>query len=123
MIPKRILIIDDDPDILDVLNIVFQDEGYNVVISNTSQILDDILEIAPDLILLDVHIPTSPKNGDVICTELKAGIATQELPVILVSGESDIKQICADCGANGYVRKPYDLDFLSGKVREMLLAH
>ncbi len=123
MIAKRILIIDDDADILDLLNIVFQDEGYNVVISNTCKIIDDIHEIAPDLILLDVHIPTSPKNGDVICMELKANPETQSLPVILVSGESNIEQICANCGANGYVRKPYDLDFLSGKVREMLLHH
>lgn len=121
MIAKKLLIIDDDADILDLLNIVFQDEGYNVVISNTCKIIDDIQEIAPDLILLDVHIPTSPKNGDVICTELKASRETQSLPVILVSGESNIRQICVDCGANGYVRKPYDLDFLSGKVREMLL--
>ena len=120
---KRILIIDDDPDILDVLNIVFQDEGYNVVISNTCKILDDIHEVAPDLILLDVHIPTSPKNGDVICTELKAGPETKNLPVILVSGEWNLDEICATCGANDYIRKPYDLNVLSDKVREMLLKN
>ena len=104
---KKILIIDDDPAILDILNIVFQDEGYNVVISNTCKIIDDIYEIAPDLILLDIHIPTSPKNGDVICTELKANPETHTLPVILVSGEADIEQICTACGANDFVMKPF----------------
>ncbi len=123
MIAKRILIIDDDPDILDVLNIVFQEDGYNVVISNTCKIIDDIHEIAPDLVLLDVHIPTSPKNGDVICKELKINPETHQLPVVLVSGESDIEQICSACGANDYIKKPFDLDFISDKVREILLHH
>jgi two-component system response regulator VicR len=123
MLTKKILIIDDDPAILDVLKIVFQDAGYNVVISNTCKIIDDIHEIAPDLILLDVHIPTSPKNGDVICMELKANPETQKLPVILVSGETDIEQICSTCGANDYVKKPFDLDFISDKVKWSLLHY
>lgn len=105
------------------MNIVFQDEGYNVVISNTSKILEDIIEIAPDLILLDVHIPTSPKNGDEICIELKSEPTTQNLPVILVSGESNIEQICVACGANDFVRKPFDLGSLSEKVRDTFLKY
>lgn len=118
--PKRILIIDDDPDILDMLNLVLQDEGYNVVTSNTCIILDNIHEIAPDLLLLDVRIPTSPKNGDVVCLELKSRDDTRGLPILLVSGEFDLKEICAACGANDYLAKPYDLEYLSAKVHQLI---
>ncbi len=118
--PKRILIIDDDPDILDMLNLVFQDEGYNVVTSNTCTILDNVHEIAPDLLLLDVRIPTSPKNGDQVCVELKSNNDTRKLPVLLVSGEVNLKEICAACGADDYLAKPYDLVNLSAKVHQLM---
>lgn len=120
---KRLLIIDDDPAILDVLNIVFLDEGYNVVISDNSEIIVDLQKIAPDLILLDVNITTSIKNGDIICGEIKAVAETHLLPIILLSAELDLVQISIDCGADGYIKKPFDLDDLTGKVRDMLAGN
>lgn len=117
---KRILVIDDDEDILEVLHIIFQDEGYNVVISNSSEAVDRIHEISPDLILLDINIKGSAKNGAQICAEVKEHYPKRQTPVILVSAESDISIIAKECGANSFVSKPFDIYQLFMKVKDFL---
>src|ERR1700761_2762753 len=106
---KRILVIDDDEDILEILNIVFQEEGYNVVISNTVEAAEQINIIHPDIILLDVRIEGSAKNGAEICAEIKSKYKDRNLPVILVSGESDLALLAGECGADKFIPKPFDI--------------
>src|SRR5258708_3742112 len=60
---KRMLVIDDDEDILTILNIIFQEEDYEVVLSNTGEAANHLHVIHPDLILLDVRIIGSAKSG------------------------------------------------------------
>ena len=115
---KRILIIEDDPDILEILGIIFQEEGYEVILSETGDETAIIHLIIPDIVLLDVRLERSAKNGDVLCAELKSQPATHQLPVLLLSAERDIKQICVECGANGYIAKPFDITALVLKVRQ-----
>lgn len=117
---KRILIIDDDEDILDILHIIFRDEGFNVVISNTGEAADNIHIINPDLILLDVRIDGSPKRGDQICAEIKASYPGNKLPVVLVSAETDLEMLANQCGADFYIKKPFDIYDLLLKVKDCL---
>ena len=63
---KRILIIEDDPDILEILGIIFQEEGYEVILSETGDETAIIHLIIPDIVLLDVRLERSAKNGDVL---------------------------------------------------------
>jgi len=119
--PQKILIIDDDPDILDMMSTLLTGEGYEVVLSDTSEILKDLLAIAPDLILLDVNMPKSPHNGDVLCDTLKGNLKTNKIPVILVSGECDLEIICSNCRADTFVAKPFDIEILSAKISSLLL--
>lgn len=117
---KRILIIDDDEDILDILHIVFKEDGFNVVISNTGEAVDQIHLINPDLILLDVRIEGSAKRGDEICAEIKAQSAFKNLPVVLVSAETDLAMLANECGADFYIKKPFDIYDLLMQVKQRL---
>jgi two-component system response regulator VicR len=120
--PKRILVIDDDPDILEILHIIFEQEGYQVILSQTGDEADHIDEIQPDLVLLDLEILSSNKNGAVICARIKSQPETSNLPVILLSSRPEVGRICAECGADGYLRKPFEIAQLSKKVKQFLAA-
>lgn len=116
---KRILIIDDDEDILDILHIIFRDEGYNVVISNTGDAVDQIHVINPDLILLDVRIEGSAKQGNEICAEIKSQYNYKNIPVVLVSAETDLAMLANECGADFYIKKPFDIYDLLSQVKRL----
>ncbi|WP_114941332.1 response regulator [Mucilaginibacter endophyticus] len=117
---KRIMVIDDNEDILEILNIVFQDCGYDVILSNTGEAAHNIVVIHPDLILLDVNIVGSEKTGAEICREIKSNYLTANLPVMLVSAETDLDLIAVGCGANSFVRKPFDIYELLMHVKQYL---
>ncbi|HKG06418.1 MAG TPA: response regulator [Pedobacter sp.] len=117
---KRILVIDDDEDILNIFNIVFGEAGYEVIISQTGTDTAHIKLLHPDLILLDVRITGSPKSGPEICKEIKKEFELITIPVLLVSAEPDIVKLAGACGANGYLPKPFDIDKLLAKVEEFV---
>lgn len=117
---KRILIIEDDPDILDILNIIFIDEGFDIVALKNGMSAYEIGLFHPDLIVLDVRISGFDKTGAEICAELKASTQTNHLPVLLLSAENELKQIATNCGADGHISKPFAINNLIGKVKEMM---
>lgn len=119
--PKRILVIDDDEDILTILNIIFEDEGYEVILSNTGTSAEEVLLIHPDLVVLDVRIRGFHKTGDQICNELKTMDGTRNLPVILLSAEVDVPVLARESGADGYFRKPFNIDDLVSHVNQILV--
>jgi two-component system response regulator VicR len=117
---KRVLVIDDDEDILEILDLIFRDNGYEIVLSNTGEAAEHIRVIHPDIVLLDVRIVGSAKNGAEICKEIKSQYDTRHLPVILVSAESDLRIIAQECGADAYMAKPFDIFDLLAKVEDCL---
>jgi two-component system response regulator VicR len=117
---KRILVIDDDEDILEILNIVFQEEGYDVILSNTGEAAQHIQIIHPDLILLDVRIQGSVKRGNEICAEIKARYKDEKMPVILVSAETDLEMLANECGADFYIPKPFDIFQMLTHVKKFM---
>ena len=119
---KRLLIIDDDPDILEILSLIFKSEGYEVILSEDGEETENIESILPDLILLDIRLRNPDKSGASICTMLKSKPGTSQVPIILVSAEKDIRTIAKGCGANAFISKPFDLQQISGKVKEFLPA-
>ena len=109
---KRILTIEDDPDILEILNIIFQDEDYEIIANSKGMSVDEITLVHPDLVLLDVRIAGFNKTGVQLCEELKAFTETRHLPVVLLSAEQNLEQMAKACGADAYVSKPFDIDGL-----------
>jgi two-component system response regulator VicR len=118
---KRILIIDDDEDILDILDTIFRDEGFEVIISNTGEAASHIHVIHPDIILLDVRIEGSAKRGDEICAEIKSQYPGSSLPVVLVSAETNLAMLANDCGADFYIKKPFDIYDIISQVKKRLI--
>ncbi|QXV63816.1 response regulator [Mucilaginibacter sp. 21P] len=117
---KRILVIDDDEDLLDIFSIIFRDAGYNVVASNHVDTAEHIWEIGPDLVVLDIRMKNSPESGIVICKRIKERFRNANIPVVLVSAEPDISRIAFNCGADGYLKKPFDIQALMSAISKLI---
>jgi len=118
--PKRILVIDDDEDLLEIFDIIFREAGYQVIMSNTAQAADHIHFISPNLIMLDIRFAATAKNGAEICREFKSAYPEALIPVMLVSAEYDLQFLAGDCGADAYMSKPFDIGALLKKVEELI---
>jgi two-component system phosphate regulon response regulator PhoB len=113
-ITKKILVIEDDKDIRDTIVYILQEENYEVIASEDSKILKSINDHKPDLVLLDNWLTDwkSDANGQQLSKELKSNPATSHIPVIIISAVSNIKEIAEAGLADGYLRKPFDLNEL-----------
>ncbi|MDN5288280.1 MAG: hypothetical protein JWR38_4554 [Mucilaginibacter sp.] len=108
---KKILVIEDDKDIRDTIVYTLEGEQYEVIASEDARILKKLIDINPDLILLDNWLTdwASDANGSQISKRLKSDPAVSHIPVIIISAVSNLKEI-ADAGdADGYLKKPFDL--------------
>ena len=113
---KRILVIDDDPDTLEIMEFVFKITGYKVIISSRKLSVKEVIKKNPSLILLDYFLGEDPV-GD-FCLELKANPQTKQIPVIIMSAHDDVEPLAMDCYADAYIAKPFDIDILEKLVRE-----
>ncbi|PWG81247.1 response regulator [Pararcticibacter amylolyticus] len=115
----KIMICDDDEGILDLLELVLRDEGYETIPEinslNVAQIVD---REHPDLLLLDLWMPVL--SGDQVLRTLRDNPATRELPVIVISASNDGRSIAMNAGATDFVSKPFDLDKLVNQVKNLI---
>lgn len=120
--PKKILVIEDDKDIRDTITYALQAEGYEVISSENAKILKNINEIKPDLILLDNWLTDwkSDANGQQLSKELKTNTATSHIPILIISAVSNIKEIAEAGLADGYLKKPFELDDLNALVKKFI---
>ena len=116
---KKILIFDDDKTILEVITIIFEENGYQVEISETSHdILEKVSQFRPDVILMDNWIP---KIGGVEATRLlKNSTDFKDIPVIYVTANNDIVALAKEAMADDYVAKSFNLDDLEEKVAKYI---
>ncbi|MDP4283199.1 MAG: response regulator [Bacteroidota bacterium] len=116
---KCILIFDDDPEILLVCKIILEKRNYQV---ETRLFCDDIIEdiglVKPDIILMDLWIPTI--GGEKAISLMKNNNATGHIPVILFSANTDIIAIVNRTNANGFLQKPFDINTLLGIVENTI---
>ena len=118
MAKKRILIVDDDPDILDVLQLTLPEEEYEVVEAHDGQeALEKVYERPPDLIILDYIMPKM--NGREVCQKLKKDVLLRHMPIIMLTGKGDVKDKVEglDAGADGYIVKPFEPEELLARIR------
>ncbi len=111
------MIADDDPGIVDAVELLLEFEGY--LVSSTMdggkvlQLSDDL----PDLILLDIWM--SGEDGRDICRQLKQNEKMQNIPVIMISASKDVAQSAYDAGANDFLAKPFEMDDLLKKIERL----
>jgi DNA-binding response OmpR family regulator len=112
----RIVIIEDDIAILDMLCEVFQEVGYEVITYADKNSIKGIIINRPDLVLLDNKLKDG--FGYELCREMKANTLTKHIPVILTSAYSDLEELAEECGADGFMKKPFDLPALINMANE-----
>src|SRR5947209_19716753 len=116
---KKILVVDDEPDILEVLNVILEEEGYLVLITDKGEHLEKLLNGGlPDLILLDMLL--SGKDGREIVKQLKRQDETKHIPVIMFSAHPRAEQMAREAGADDFIDKPFDIDDLLSTVARNL---
>jgi len=111
---KHICILEDDPGILDIIEILLLEEGYKV---ESYSSVNDFLsrkDSSPDLFILDVMLPDG--NGMEVCRLLKSDQATKHVPVLMMSAHADLPQMTNGCTAEEYVTKPFDIHVLLRKI-------
>jgi len=111
---KKVMIAEDDPAILDSVKILLEIVGYEVVTTTDGQAVYDLREDLPDVILLDLRLTGT--DGRDICRYLKNQERTKRIPVIVFSANNDIRQIAMDCGADGALPKPFEIQDLLQKI-------
>lgn len=117
---STLVILDDDPDMLSYLKSQLKDD-YNVIeIEGTPAALDEIKTLNPDLVISDVMMPSL--RGDELCNILKTNIDTSHIPVILLTGLADRRDIVAglEARADDYVIKPFDIVVLKARIRNII---
>lgn len=114
---KIVLVIDDDRDFQTILKVTLNQSGFLVRSLFDGSITDTMNEKpSPDIILLDVDLPFA--NGVEVGKQLKSNASTKDIPVIMVSANPYVDQLCKEAGANDYIQKPFTLNTLMQKVRE-----
>jgi DNA-binding response OmpR family regulator len=118
VVPPTILLIDDEQEILTVLKIFLEGDGYHVEIATTGERLrQEQLDPWPALILLDVNLVE--EDGRDLCRHLKANAATKDIPIILYSAAMSEKQLRKEALANDVLLKPFDLEDVRAKVHRL----
>jgi DNA-binding response OmpR family regulator len=116
---KKILIVEDDVDILDLLELILRQNGYAVIKINREIPVKEIIGIAPHLIVIDFLLPY--RLGNEICLELKDNKHTKHIPVILYSAANNLKDIANKSRADAYIPKPFDINDFVNLVNKLVL--
>ena len=114
---KKILVVDDDPDILDALRFMLEDSGYEVKTTEKGEYAENLHDTnggLPDVIILDVLL--SGKDGRLICQKLKSQEETKRIPIIMISAHPNAKYSVSAVGADDFLAKPFDMDELLAKI-------
>jgi CheY-like chemotaxis protein len=117
---KKILLVDDEPDIVEFLQVLLEEEGYTVAITDKAEYLEKLhLGGPPDLILIDVLL--SGKDGREIVKHLKSQEETRHIPVIMFSAHPGAEKTARAAGADDFVAKPFEIDEVLAKMANHIL--
>ena len=114
---KKILLIDDDPDIITVLQLLLKKKGYEVATaSREEEAYNQVAVFQPHLIVLDVLL--SGVDGRTICKKLKNSESSKHIPIIMFSAHPSAQKNMEDFGADDFIPKPFE----SSKILERIEA-
>lgn len=119
--PRKMLIVEDDPDISNMLRLYFESEGYEVAVAQRGE---DALEMCrqqlPHIIVLDIMLPDM--DGYDVCRELRGNLRTSHIPIVFLTqkDERSDKIHGLELGADDYITKPFDLEELKLRVKNAM---
>jgi diguanylate cyclase (GGDEF)-like protein len=117
----KILVVDDDPDIRDILKLTLSEENYEVIEAKDGEEALRLIQLkSPNLVLLDYKIPKM--DGREVCRRVKKDILLRHLPIIMVTAKGDINDKVGgiDAGADDYVVKPFEPKELLARIRMVI---
>lgn len=120
----RILVVEDDPDISNMLRIYFTGQDYQVdVAARGEQALAMCRKQLPDLVVLDIMLPDM--DGYAVCEQLRTTTRTSHIPIIFLTQKDERSDKIAglELGADDYVTKPFDIEELKLRIRSAIRAH
>jgi DNA-binding response OmpR family regulator len=121
MAEKRILVVEDEKDLVEILSVRLEASGYKVIAAYDGQEgLDKAKKEKPDLIILDLMLPKV--DGYKVCRLLKFDEKYKKIPIIMFTAraqESD-RKLGEEVGADGYITKPFEPKALLDKIAELL---
>jgi DNA-binding response OmpR family regulator len=117
---KKILVVDDDEDVLETIELILEIGGYDVEPLNDAQLVfERISDFGPDLILLDVVL--GKIDGRVICSQIKSHEETRHIPILMMSGLYDLKEVKEmECAPDDFMSKPFKMDTLLEKIESLV---
>ena len=119
---KKILVLDDDEDMLNLVKLTLEEAEYEVtILSNPNEIYPVFYEYNPDLVILDVHL--KGVDGQAISRELKDLKEDAKVAVLLCSGDKEIAEDLIESRAQGFLLKPFKKEELISKVESILRSH
>lgn len=121
MSKKSVLIVEDDPDIVELLQYTLEREGYPVLVAmNGEKGLSEARRRRPGLVLLDLMLPGL--SGLEVCRALKSEEGTRDIPVVMITAKSEESDVVLglECGADDYVPKPFGPRELVARIRAVL---
>lgn len=117
----RILIVDDEPDAIELIKFNMEESGYHIVTaSNGRKALDEIKKDAPDLVVLDLMLPEV--DGIEVCKIIRRNAETSDLPIIMLTAKAaEIDRVLGlELGADDYMTKPFSPRELILRVKNLL---
>jgi DNA-binding response OmpR family regulator len=121
MNPKKILVVDDEVDLVETVRFPLEIEGFNVLVSyNGEDALSQARKEKPDLIILDLMLPKL--DGYKVCRLLKFDERYKHIPILMLTAKTQEKDkiLGKETGANEYITKPFEMDHLIEKVKAYL---
>ena len=116
---SKVLIFDDDKDILELCSIILLQKGYETIGENNSKdVIEKVTGASPDVILMDVWIPGI--GGVEAVQLLKSTSETNHIPVILFSANNNIELIAKEAKADYFLKKPFDIASLNTIISKAL---
>jgi DNA-binding response OmpR family regulator len=120
---KKILVVDDEKDIVEIISIFFEREGYEVVGAQDGiEALEKIAAEKPALIIMDIMMPKL--DGHSVNIKLKENPETKDIPVIIITGKGHLREIVMaknDVTVADYLEKPFQMKELLEKVKSILV--
>lgn len=116
---RKIIIFDDDEDILSICTYVLEEQGWEVhTFTNCNSVTERVAEITPSVILMDNRIPDS--GGIEATQKLKNSASLKDIPVVYFSADSDIQSLATHAGAEAFLAKPFDLGELENIIDKVI---
>ncbi len=120
MPPYKVLICDDDADILDVTGMLLEFAGFRVITQiNSNKVIDQAIAERPNVMLIDIWMPFP---GDQLTKEIKRIPQLAHIPVILFSAAINGKILARQAGADMFVEKPFDVENLTAIINSVIAA-